>query len=101
MVSERADVGFDVADWALAESLRPPSGRTWPLDLVEWTPRSTISWDPVDGWAVRWWAGDSRIAYPEIEVGAVGDDRAGLVRAVAERVELPIDLVGDAVACSA
>jgi hypothetical protein len=24
MVSERAGVGFDVADWALAESLRPP-----------------------------------------------------------------------------
>ena len=101
MVSERAGVGFDVADWALAESLRPPPERTWPLDLVGWTPRSTVSWDRADGWSARLWAGNSRSAYPDLDVTAVGHDRAGLVRAVAERVGLPIDLVAGAVARSA
>ncbi|HEY2302959.1 MAG TPA: hypothetical protein VGH66_13755 [Acidimicrobiales bacterium] len=101
LVAGGAGVGFEVADWALAESLQPQPAHTVPLDLAGWEPRSIISWDRAAGWSARLWAGDTTSAYPDFDIRPVGHDRAGLIRAIAARVVLPIDVVAGVVARSA
>jgi hypothetical protein len=101
LVTDRIGLPFDVVDWALAESLEPPSERSWRLDIAGWSHHSTIGWSPADGWSARLWADDSTGAYPDIDIRPVGHDQARLLRAVADQLELPVGDIDCAVAQSA